>query len=452
MELNQSWRVGWMGFLALLWVGLPVLSAEQPAEPAPERKYKLEVTPDREDWIYAVGDPVKFRIQITSDEPVTETIVVRYRLGPEKFEPEIPLRVEVPPEGTEVDGGTLEKPGFLRLLASAQVGEKKIKGAATAAFSPEKIEPTQKEPKDFDAFWAAGKAELAKIPMDAQLTPRPERSGPNFDAFELSLATYDPEGKTPRFYGILCVPKGGGKFPAILQTPGAGVRGYKGEIWVPRDKFITLEVGIHGIPVTETGDFYKQQAEGPLRGYERRNLADRETFYYRRVYLGCQRALEYLIAHPKWDGKNLLTRGGSQGGQLAIVSAALNDKVTATAAAFPAFCDVTGYLDGRAGGWPGLFTGKVTEGDEAAQAKRDAQVKTTGYYDVVNFAKRLKVPAYFSWGFNDEVCPPTSFYAMFNGVTAPKELKVFPRSGHDLPGKGWGAYTDWTVRNAQRVK
>jgi cephalosporin-C deacetylase-like acetyl esterase len=426
-------------------------TASSPAEAPKKPTAKLEVTLDRPDWTYQVGETAKFRIRVVSDEPSSEKTVVRYRLGKEKFEPEIPLRVEVPAEGVEIDGGTLQEPGFLRLQASAQIGADKITGMATAAFSPQEIAATQKEPEDFDAFWKQSLEELDKIPMDPQLKPQPQLSGPTFDAYELSLANFDPEGKAPRFYGILCIPKGDGPFPAILQTPGAGVRSYKGEIWVPRDQFITLEVGVHGVPVTNPSEFYKQLAEGELKGYERRNLENRETFYFRRVYLGCQRALQYLMSHPKWDGKNLVTRGGSQGGQLAIVSAALNPKVTAVAAAFPAFCDVTGYLNGRAGGWPGFFKGTPPNDPEALKLWNE-KIKTTGYYDTVNFAKRLKVPTYFSWGFNDEVCPPTAFYAMFNSVTAPKELNVFPSSRHDLPPDGWGKYSNWTVKQAQSVK
>jgi cephalosporin-C deacetylase len=416
-----------------------------------ERSYHLEVKPDRDDWNYRVGEKVIFHVSITSSQPLTESVTVRYRIGPETFEPEVPRKLNVPPGGAEVDGGTMDEPGFLRMKVSAQISDQRLNGLATVAFSPEKITPTQIEPDDFEAFWSNSKAELSKIPIDAQLRARTDLSGPNFDAFELSLANFDPEGKKPRFFGILCVPKSEGKYPAILQTPGAGVRGYSGEIWIPRDRFITLEVGIHGIPVTNEPDFYKQQAEGSLQGYERRNLENRDRFYYRRVYLGCLRALEYLQSHPKWDGKNLMTRGGSQGGQLALVAAVLEPRVTAVAAAFPAFCDVTGYLQGRAGGWPGLFNGKPPE-DETGLAVWNTGIKTTGYYDTVNFAKRIRVPVHFSMGYNDEVCPPTAFFAMYNQVSAPKELKIYPPSGHDLPPDGWGHYTHWTVDHAQAKK
>ncbi len=428
-------------------------AAEAPPAPpvaavaAELQKLRLKLGTQDPGWSHRVGERVRFNLVFSAESPVTETIQVRYRVGPERFEGPAKT-IEVPPEGVEIDGGALDQPGFLRLIATAQVGGKEIKAVATAAVSAEKIQPTQTEPADFDAFWKATRAELAKIPMDPVLVPKPELSGPEFDAYELSLANYDPLGKKPRFYGILCVPKGAGPFPAILQTPGAGVRGYKGEIWVPRAQFITLEVGIHGIPVTEPAKFYQEQAAGPLRDYQVRNLHDRDTFYYRRVYAGVLRSLEFLMSHPKWDGKNLVTRGGSQGGQLAIVGAALEPRVTAVAAAFPAWCDVTGHLHGRAGGWPLLFTGKPPE-DEAGQARRAAQVATTAYYDTVNFARRLRVPAYFAWGYNDDVCPPTSFYAMLSVVTAPKEVHVYKDAFHNLPGEGWGGYTNWTVAKAR---
>ena len=41
-----------------------------------------------------------------------------------------------------------------------------------------------------------------------------------------------------------------GKYPALLRVPGAGVRGYAGAIVEAEKGMITLEIGIHGIPVT----------------------------------------------------------------------------------------------------------------------------------------------------------------------------------------------------------
>ena len=84
-------------------------------------------------------------------------------------------------------------------------------------------------------------------------------------------------------------------------------------------------------------------------------------------------------------------------------------------------CDLTGFSHGRAGGWPKYFQ----KGDEAHGA-----AETLQYYDVVNFARRLHCPVFFSFGYNDDTCSPTSTYATYNEITAPKKLAVTPTSGH----------------------
>jgi cephalosporin-C deacetylase len=40
------------------------------------------------------------------------------------------------------------------------------------------------------------------------------------------------------------------------------------------------------------------------------------------------------------------------------------------------------------------------------------------------------VPGWYSWGFNDNVCPPTSMYAAYNVIKAPKELHLFQETHH----------------------
>ncbi len=64
------------------------------------------------------------------------------------------------------------------------------------------------------------------------------------------------------------------------------------------------------------------------------------------------------------------------------------------------------------------------------QNQNPEKSKHLGYYDVVNFARRVKVPGYYTWGFNDITCPPTSMYSAYNVITAPKELHIFQETGH----------------------
>jgi cephalosporin-C deacetylase-like acetyl esterase len=49
---------------------------------------------------------------------------------------------------------------------------------------------------------------------------------------------------------------------------------------------------------------------------------------------------------------------------------------------------------------------------------------------VVNFARLVKVPGFYSWGYNDTTCPPTSMFAAYNVIKAPKTLLIAEETGH----------------------
>lgn len=71
---------------------------------------------------------------------------------------------------------------------------------------------------------------------------------------------------------------------------------------------------------------------------------------------------------------------------------------------------------------------------------------TTSYYDAVNFARRLKVPGIYSWGFNDETCPPTSLYASYNVITAPRSLLLGLEMGHANSAEQNERLNGWIVK------
>jgi cephalosporin-C deacetylase-like acetyl esterase len=389
---------------------------------------RVSVVPERADWSYAAGAPARFRVAITRDGHALAGTALRYACGPEMMPPAVEETVTLSADDVVIDGGTMKEPGFLRCVVTTTVEGREYRSVGTAAYAPEKIEPAVENPVDFDAFWARAKETLAKLPIDARLTPKPDLSTAKADVYHVSLQNVGSDAKgASRFYGILAVPTAEGKFPAVMNPPGAGVRPYRGLVELAGKGFITLQVGIHGIPVDLPAEAYDSLRDGAFssgRGYALFNLDDPERYYYRRVYLGCLRANDLLVGHPKWDGRNLVVTGGSQGGALTIVTAGLDPRVTALAPYYPALSDMTGYVKGRAGGWPHIFR------EEKDGHRTPAKIRAAAYYDVVNFARRVKAPGLYSWGWNDEVCPPTSTYAAYNVVTAPKQLLLALETGH----------------------
>ncbi|MGA2031341.1 MAG: acetylxylan esterase [Thermoguttaceae bacterium] len=146
------------------------------------------------------------------------------------------------------------------------------------------------------------------------------------------------------------------------------------------------------------------------------------------MFLGCYRAADYLVRHPDWDGKTLLVFGVSQGGYQSLVTAALHPQITAMMAIAPGGCDITGPLAGRGDSFPSLLSGWPRP------ANQQAIMEAGRYFDVVNFAPRIKCPAFVSVGLIDAVCRPTGIYAAFNQVPGRKELLVLPDAPHDGAG------------------
>ena len=407
----------------------------------PFSRVVITVTPDRPDWTYQPGERVTFRIDIVRDGHPVSGATVKYGVGPEMLPSTTEATVTMAGAPLTVAAGTMAEPGFLRLIATAVIDGRTYRGVGTAGFAPERIQPTGINPPDFDAFWDAERERLKAFPLDAKWTALPDYGTADVECSQVNVQNVGLTSGASRLFGILCMPRAAGKYPAILSVPGAGVRPYRGLPELAARGFITFQIGIHGIPVILPQEVYDGLASGGLSGYPTFGMDSRERYYYRRVYLGTVRANDFLLSLPQWDGRNLGVTGGSQGGALAIVTAALDRRVTRLVSYYPALADVTGYLHKRAGGWPHMF--RATEGPNVHRDQ--AKIQTMQYYDVVNFARRVTAPGFYSWGFNDETCPPTSIYAAFNVISAPKRLVLAYETGHRPTQEQVDDGNDWLV-------
>ncbi len=401
--------------------------------------YQIRVVPDRDDWTYQLNQPAKFTISVTLVNHQVGGLPLKYACGAETMPPTVEKAVTTTAQSLTFDGGTLDKPGFLRCTATMETGGRTYRGLGTAGFRPDLIKPTTDDPKEFDEFWNAGKKDLAKLPIDAKIESLPSYSTANADVFHVSFQNVGAgSSKSSRIYGILAIPKTTNpnqKFPAILSVPGAGVRPYRGVLGLAERGIITLQIGIHGIPVNLDQTVYDNLAAGALNRYMYEGLEDKNDYYYRRVFLGCIRANDFLAGLPQFDGKNLAVMGGSQGGALSIATAALDARVKGLAVWVPALADLTGYIYGRAGGWHHAF--------KNAKNRTPAKIETSKYYDTVNFARRLKVPGIYTFGYNDETCPPTSMFAAYNTIAAPKKLFLALETGHALTNEQSEKLNNW---------
>ena len=409
-------------FLAMTIAACTLSMGNAVAAPA-EQPVKIIVMPDRADWNYTCGEVPCFKVLVLKNHVPMQNVEISYLVSEDMMPAHLEKSETLKTGEGKIKIGTMKKPGFLRCTVYVKSDGYTYRGMATAAFEPEKIQPTTTLPDDFDKFWSDAIAANAQIPMNATMTLMPELCTGTYNAYHIRFQSFKEDSY---MYGVLTIPVKEGKYPAILRVPGAGVKPMPAYKNLPNDKAVILQVGVNGIPVNMPKEVYRNLDRGALRNYNRFRVDDRDNYYYKRVYLGCARAVDFLAELDCVDAEKIAVCGGSQGGALSITTAVLNPKVKCLYANYPALCDLTGYLNGRGGGWPHFF-----RGDNDSNLRNVAAIiENLKYFDVVNFARKANVPVKIAFGYNDTTCCPTSILSAVNVITAPKELLIYNEIGH----------------------
>lgn len=390
------------------------------AEAAKKPSYVLAVAADRGSAIYQRGETVTFTVRLQHEGQPVEAGEIAWILSKDGVEPRQSGRAQIT-NGKATVTGSLDGEGFLQCSATFERGETKVIGLGGAGISPHDIKPSLPVPDDFAAFWEAQKKQLAAVPMNPRVTSVAS-SRDDVVAFDLQA---ESTGAPVSGYFARPVKSSPGSLPAVLTVHGAGVTSsnLSGAVsWASRGA-LALDINAHGLPNGREKAFYDALAAGELKNYRRAGRESRETIYFRAMFVRLVRAIDFLTAQPEWNGRTLVVYGSSQGGAQAIAAAGLDSRVSFFVAGVPAMCDHTGSVAGRIGGWPKFIeTKEKSPPPEVISAVR--------YYDAVNFASRAKAPGFFTVGFIDTTCPPTSVYAAYNALPAKKEIFHDISAGH----------------------
>jgi cephalosporin-C deacetylase-like acetyl esterase len=391
---------------------------------------RIMASPVSDSYQYNIGERADFQVAIYKYGKLLKNAKINYTIAQEQMEPKIESTTTLKSGEGIIEGIALNDPGFVRLTIAYTEEGVMFSNTATAGIDVDNIETFTIKPSDFNRFWDKAIADARKVDLEPLLTRMPELDNEKNIAYHIRFN----HTRKSYIYGILTVPRKDGKFPAVLHVPGAGVRPYKGAD--VGDEIISLQIGIHGVPVNlYESDIYENLRNGALRQYYWNRMDDRDEYYYKRVYTACVKAIDFIHTLPEFDGENIAVTGGSQGGALTIVTAALDDRVDAIAAYYPALSDLEGFVNGRAGGWPRLFEASFDFTEQKRMVSR--------YYDVVNFARDLTIPGYYAYGYNDNVCPASSIAAMLNEIDADKQVKIAYDAAHWMypeikrEGKKW---------------
>jgi cephalosporin-C deacetylase len=236
--------------------------------------------------------------------------------------------------------------------------------------------------------------------------------------------------------------KAAGKHPAVLMF-----HGYTGSAGDWADKLGWVGAGYTVAALDCRGQGGSSQDAGGvmgntqhghiIRGLEEAVKGAPEKLLYRQLFLDTAQLAKIVMEMPEVDPQRVGAIGGSQGGALTVACAALEPRICRAAPQFPFLSDYQ----------------RVWEMDLAKDAfaelkeyfrhydpthQHEAETfKSLGYIDIQHLAPRIRGEILWFVGLMDTICPPSTQFAAYNKISAPKSLVIYPDFGHEgLPQSG----------------
>ena len=166
-----------------------------------------------------------------------------------------------------------------------------------------------------------------------------------------------------------------------------------------------------------------------------------EALLFRSIFLDCAQLAGLVMRMPEVDASRVGSTGGSQGGALSIVCAALEPRIKRCASMYPFLSDYRRVweMDLAKEAYAELRT--FFRHFDPTHEREDEWFRRLGYIDIQNLAPRIRGEVLMACGLMDPICPPSTQFAAFNKMTCAKDVVIYPDFGHEgLPGWGDRAY------------
>jgi len=291
-------------------------------------------------------------------------------------------------------------------------------------------------PNDFDPYWDRALAEMKALDPQVKLV-RAEFQAPGAECFHL----YFTGVGGARVHAKLLQPKNAAQpHPAVLMF-----HGYTGDSGDWSDKLGYVGQGFTvaaldcrgqgGLSEDKGGVSGNTQHGHIIRGLDDALAGHPEKLLFRQIFLDTAELTRIVMDLPGVDPGRVGATGGSQGGALTVACVSLEPRIKRAAPVFPFLSDYK----------------RVWEMDQAEQAyaelkeyfrhfdptheKEAAIFEKLGYIDIQHLAPRIRGEVYWPIGLMDTICPPSTQFAAYNKITAPKSMVIYPDFGHEgLPG------------------
>ncbi len=287
-------------------------------------------------------------------------------------------------------------------------------------------------PVDFDDFWARALAELGAVKPTLELRPAAFQT-----AYAECFHLYFTGVRNARIHAKYLRPKQTAKpHPALLHFH--GYASHSGD-W--QDKLAYVAQGFSVAAMDVRGQGGLSEDTGGVKGNTHtghiiRGLDDEpDNLYFRQVFLDTVQLARLVMDMPEVDPDRVCALGMSQGGGLVLACASLEPRIRRLTPLCPFLCDYQRVweMDLALNAYAELKT-YFRLFDPRHEREREV-FERLGYIDCQHLADRIRGETLMAIGLMDDICPPSSQFAAFNKIQAPKTPVLFPDFAHEVyPG------------------
>ena len=296
----------------------------------------------------------------------------------------------------------------------------------------EKYTGSTPKPKDFWEFWDRKVKEAYEWPLEYEVTQSEIPSSKETDFKEIRFKGINGG----MVYAKYIQPVKDTKTPVILQFhgyPGAS-RG-----WFEQAAFAGQGMAVLAMDCPGQGgyseDFGVRKGTGASDHIIMGLDGEPDDMYYVQTFQDTCLMVRIARELEAIDNDRIYVNGGSQGAGLGLVCTALNHQyIRRCAALYPFLSDYRRAwdMDRDLIVYDGLKY--YIRWFDPTGERLDEIFTKLGYIDTQNFVERINCPVMCGTGLMDNVCPPSSQFAVFSKIKAPKVHKVFPEYGHEEIG------------------
>jgi cephalosporin-C deacetylase len=292
---------------------------------------------------------------------------------------------------------------------------------------------TNPKPRDYFAYWNAAIEELNSIEPQVELVAS-NFQVPSAECFDL----YFTSVRGARIHAKYLRPKNENQTPHPAVLFFHGYTGNAGD-WSDKLNYISLGFSVFAMDCRGQGGL-SEDVGGVVgnthRGHIVRGLdAGADHLLFRHIFLDTLQLARIAMSFPEVDATKVATYGGSQGGGLALVCAALEPRIQRVVSIFPFLSDYqrTWEMDLAVNAYEELRT-YFRLFDPLHQREKEI-FEMLGYIDVQHLVERIQGQVLMGISLMDQICPPSTQFAAYNKIQSHKQSLIFPDFGHEgLPG------------------